>query len=550
MIQNSRSTRSLETIASESIAGANVPPAACSVSVSGHSLSFTGRNRCLNLLRRIFSIDLRTLAALRIGTGLLLLIDLYQRAGDLTAHYSDSGLMPRAVVIDKILESPWCISVHLMSGATAVEALLFAVAAVLAGCLLVGFHTRLCSVGSWFLLLSLHYRNPMVLQGGDVLLRMLLFWGMFLPLGAKLSVDSLLQPAKPTSRAMSFFSIATVAMLLQLAFMYWFSVLLKKDPVWFRDYTAVFCALSLEHFVTPLGKLLLPYHTLLNALTFGTLWLEGLGPVLALLSGLFRWPIRVTLILMFAAFHLTMGLCLELGLFSIICCVAWLAYLPGGFWDSLQRLKHYRSLTARIRVLNEHLSAKLTRQFRSYPNRGTIQAPFNYTSFLTQIIAAFFLLYVLLWNLRTINPQRYTRLLPHSADWIGFVSGVAQCWDMFAPAPLKEGGWFVMPAQLQDGSEVDLWRNGAPVNWEKPELISAMYKNDRWRKYMVVLAAAVNTDRRLYFARYLCNRWNQSHPRAKQILSMQMYLMEEDVLSDYRLSTPRPVLLWTQSSSN
>src|SRR5438067_6307914 len=66
----------------------------------------------LALVRLIFSIDLRALAALRIGVSLLLLIDLSQRAEDLIAHYSDTGLMPRAVVIDKVLESPWCISVH------------------------------------------------------------------------------------------------------------------------------------------------------------------------------------------------------------------------------------------------------------------------------------------------------------------------------------------------------------------------------------------------------------------------------------------------------
>src|SRR5207302_774947 len=191
-------------------------------------------------------------------------------------------------------------------------------------------------------LLSLHNRNPMILQGGDVLLRMLLFWGMFLPLGVRYSLDALLKPSTLAPQATRVFSVATVAMLLQVAFMYWFSVFLKTDPVWFGDYTAIYYALSLDHFVTPLGKLLLPYPTLIKGLTFATVSLEALGPVLALLAGVCKWPVRVAVILAFATFHIGMGLCLELGLFSSICCVAWLAYLPAGFWNRVGRMWHWR----------------------------------------------------------------------------------------------------------------------------------------------------------------------------------------------------------------
>src|SRR5207302_9988395 len=106
-------------------------------------------------------------------------------------------------------------------------------------------------------LLSLHNRNPMILQGGDVLLRMLLFWGMFLPLGVRYSLDALLKPSTLAPQATRVFSVATVAMLLQVAFMYWFSVFLITDPVWFGDYTAIYYALSLDHLVTPLGNSLL-----------------------------------------------------------------------------------------------------------------------------------------------------------------------------------------------------------------------------------------------------------------------------------------------------
>jgi len=58
---------------------------------------------------------------------------------------------------------------------------------------------------SWFLLISLQNRNPIVLQGGDILLRMLAFWAMFVPLNAYFSLDRALDtsgvapPRRPLS---------------------------------------------------------------------------------------------------------------------------------------------------------------------------------------------------------------------------------------------------------------------------------------------------------------------------------------------------------------
>jgi hypothetical protein len=505
--------------------------------------------RLRKVVQAIFGIDLRSLAALRIGAGLLLLVDLFLRAGDLTAHYSDNGVMPRSLVTEKVLQNPWCLSLHMMSGAAPVEGLLFGIAALCAFCFLIGFKTRLATITSWFLLLSLHNRNPMILQGGDVLLRMLLFWGMLLPLGCRWSVDHVLNgsPAPFRTRALS---VGTIAILLQIAFMYWFSVLLKTDPVWFRDYTAVYYALSLDHFSTAFGKLLLPYHRVLQWLTWSTLWLEALGPVVALLAGLLKWPFRTGIILGFCAFHLGMSLCLNLGLFSWICCTAWLVFLPSGFWDwishACSKSPSFKGRILPFLVKIQHFILTLTtwlpraRVSFSAPARLPKNRPG-----LGQTIAAFFLLYVFLWNVRTTNAKRFESILPTSLDWIGAVTGVWQMWDMFSPSPLKEDGWFVMPAQLRNGTEVDLFRNGAPVRWEKPELVSAMYPNDRWRKYMVLLGAAANTDWRPFYANYLCRRWNSVHPPAQQVKTMQIYLMEEDTLPNYEVSKPRPVLLWT-----
>ena len=49
-------------------------------------------------LRELFGIDLRTLALARIGLSFLVLLDLSLRARDLSAHYTDQGVLPRSAL--------------------------------------------------------------------------------------------------------------------------------------------------------------------------------------------------------------------------------------------------------------------------------------------------------------------------------------------------------------------------------------------------------------------------------------------------------------------
>src|SRR5262245_23063066 len=263
-------------------------------------------------LEELFGADLRSLAVLRIGLGLLILVDLAQRATDLTAHYTDFGLLPRA---DLLLVSPsrWLVSLHLVSGVWQAQALLFAVAGICALALLVGYRTRLATIASWLLFTSLNTRNPMVVLGADVLLRVVLFWAMFLPLGARYSVDRAWLGATNGSRP-RVLSAATVAYLLQIVLVYWFTALRKSDPEWRSAGTALYYALSLDHLTTPLGHALLQFPALLTALTHGVLWLEFLGPLLLFIP-FWTGPIRIAVVLAFVLMHAGIALTLRIGFF-------------------------------------------------------------------------------------------------------------------------------------------------------------------------------------------------------------------------------------------
>src|SRR5688572_18983631 len=120
-------------------------------------------------MAELFGADLRSLAAFRISLAVLILVDLYNRSADLTAHYTDLGVLPRSVGTFT-LPNGWHFSLYFLSGTPHGQAGLFLLAALFAVALLMGYRTRLVTAVSWALLVSLHVRNPLVLQGGDMLL--------------------------------------------------------------------------------------------------------------------------------------------------------------------------------------------------------------------------------------------------------------------------------------------------------------------------------------------------------------------------------------------
>src|SRR5690349_11156361 len=87
-------------------------------------------SRAATKIARIFGIDLRTLALFRVCLALIILLDLALRARDLTAHYSDYGVLPRAALLGDIgYRFP---SLHLISGSSKFEALMFVFSGVVA----------------------------------------------------------------------------------------------------------------------------------------------------------------------------------------------------------------------------------------------------------------------------------------------------------------------------------------------------------------------------------------------------------------------------------
>lgn len=470
-------------------------------------------NQLKEKLSELFGIDIRSLALFRMGLALVLISDLFVRLQDLKAHYSDEGVLPRLPLIDAFLD-PWSPSLHIISGQWQVQLIFFLLQILFAIAFLVGYHTRLATILSWFFLLSLHMRNTMILQGGDIVLKILFFWAMFLPLGACWSVDQKLKRELPPSNQIV--SAGTVALLLQVCFIYWFSALLKTDPTWRVDGTAIWYALSIEQYATPLGLQLLHYPHLLQFLTFATFYLEAFGPFFAfspIWTGVLRMATAVTFIL----FHLIgLNLTMELALFPYICAVAWIVFIPSWFWN---------------RVL------KKTKQ--SAP-----AIPWK-ASWFSNGLATFFIIYIFFWNISTLGIS--WPLLSPPPLIISSLFGVDQTWDMFAPTPLRMDGWYVIPGQLKDGTEVNIFANGRAVNWQKPASLAAVYPNDRWRSYLMNLVIEEEGEMHIpLYADYLCEQWNNNHSSDKQLLSFDIYFMSRENSLENPSAPYQKVHLWHQ----
>ena len=296
-------------------------------------------------LRRILSLDLRSLALFRIAIGTCLLFNLVHLLPEIDDFFTDRGILPRDALTSE-LGDPWGISVHLISGQWAVQLVLFLIAIVFAMGMIAGYRTRLCTAASWFLLSSMHVRNPVIGHSGDALLRVFLFWSMFAPLNGRYSLDLALNPWQPKP-PVTHMSWGSQALMLQLCFVYWFTAASKWHPIWLGEGSAIYYALNLDQFVTPLGKSLLGYPNLLRLMTRGTVALEFLGPFL-MFSPVWTGPLRLLGVLTFIGFHAALGLTMYLGTFAWVCAAGWLMFLPALVWDRLEGWTAARSLGTRI----------------------------------------------------------------------------------------------------------------------------------------------------------------------------------------------------------
>jgi hypothetical protein len=148
--------------------------------------------------------------------------------------------------------------------------------------MLVGYRTRVGTIGYWVLLVSMYNRNPALIFAADDVLCTLMFWVMFLPWGA---CDSFYSPLNTYQLQLpeTVISSATFALMCKQYFIYIFSGAIKtKSPIWV-DGSALYYALSFDQYLTHFGYFLLNFQPILKVFTQITLVLEWIGPLTILI---------------------------------------------------------------------------------------------------------------------------------------------------------------------------------------------------------------------------------------------------------------------------
>lgn len=484
--------------------------------------------------RQVVELDLRSLATLRFCYGILLFLDALSRRSDLWAHYSDFGVLPRKDLIELAWQQNW-FSLHMASGSAGWLNLLFLIQALAAVALMVGWNTRLATFLSWLLLISVHSRNPIVLNGGDIYLRVILFWMLFLPWGQTWSLDARagrtdrrwwMPPLTDDGKGVR--SFASVAVTLQICMVYWFAAIPKTDPSWTADYSATQLALCLDQFLTPVGYYFRETFTdWLPLFTMLVIMWEFWGPFL-LLFPFDRGQTRCLAILGFVGMHAGFGATMELGIFAWISALSQTVLLPSWFWD--------RPARRLVTKLDQHAANKWEEPV-PYSEEPALQW------FPREVAFYALLFYLLVWNLGNENCTPKLRL-PSNALWLGHALRLDQRWNMFSPGPLTEDGWYVIEAQRRDGTTLDLFRNGEPVVWEKPQDVANTYPNQRWRKYMMNLWAADHQKYRLPYGRYLSRLWNRNGRGPREVSQFKIYFMLERTNLDGTEEKPEKVMTW------
>lgn len=568
-------------------------------------------------LDMMFSVDLRSLALFRVLLGSVLFVDLCRRTVDLRTFYTDVGVMPRDWLL--AVNGLWRITVHTANGETWFVAALFAVEMLAALAIAIGWRTRTALVIAFLLNASLLNRNPMVLLGGDILLTCLLFWAIFLPVAARVSLDAALSSTPPPADNQHR-SWASAGVLLQVMSVYFFSAILKSGADWHNG-TAVYYALSIDGYATRLGQWLNGFPPLTTALTHWVYWLELLGPIVVFVP-LFSRTLRFLVMAQLMVMHIGFIFCLELGPFPYISLTSLTTFAGGWIWNALgdgQARRNARRGPQTLRIFYDRdcgfclKSVLILKQFLllgraevapaqdtprakkllednyswviidhddrahlKWPafvillRRSPLFAPFGWlvsgqwavtpgnavydfvgrnrggfgkasgallpfhdrpfeTGPVAQFVAGFALVVLGTWNFCTLHwlPEKlYAFLTPPLR-----ATRLDQYWDMFAPFPSREDGWFVIAAQLRDGSELDLLHpERVGVRYDKPAHVSEEWPNIRWHKYLERIWSAQFANNRLHFGRYLCRDWNTTHSGEQQLDTFKIiYMLEKSV---------------------
>jgi hypothetical protein len=190
--------------------------------------------------------------------------------------------------------------------------------------LMLGFLTRLSATGVFLTLVTLHHRNPLVLNSGDTFLRIASFFIIFSNAGVVFSVDRLIACAQGRTQGAPP-AVAPWAMRLiqvQLACVYLDAFLWKTMGSMWLDGTAVYYTSRLMEFWRFPVPYVFEHMWSIKLWTWGTLWIELALGTLVWVKEFKYWVLLLGLLL-----HLGVGYSMNIPLFGLIMVSAYATFV-------------------------------------------------------------------------------------------------------------------------------------------------------------------------------------------------------------------------------
>jgi hypothetical protein len=432
---------------------------------------------------RAFSLDVRSLALFRAALGAVVCADALLRTRDFRLMFAPDGLFP----LDALrlhYGDRWAWSLAFLIDAEWWGAVVLALEGIAGACLCAGVSTRLASIAAWVAVVSVVRRTAPATNAGDIWLCCLLWWGMFLPLGAVWSIDAW-RRGRPLNEDHRICSVPSAALVLQVAAVYLGAGLSKWNAAWLSG-DAVSFALSVHDHGTHLGSLVAATPWLSGPLTRAVMPLELLGPVLLVAAPLPR--IRLALVIIFVLFHVAIAVLMSVGLFAYVGMAAWLAVLPSCVWS--------------------HDPAPAVDE--SHARRASAA---DWLCIAGLAVAAMSFLHITAYGSERPFPAPLRALVR--------LTCLDQDWGMFGDVP-RQSQWVYGRAELADGSVVDLLRDGRPLEPVLPTGGFTTLPHHRWHKLFWELPRPPQRVFSPSIASALVRDWNRRQPSARQVTSLEI----------------------------
>jgi len=438
-------------------------------------------------IARRLSIDKRALAVFRISLGFVVLYDLLTRSSDFVAFYTNEGVLPPSYLSSDPLSS---LSIHFVSGEVWFQALIFVVTGIFALLLVVGYRTRLAVFVSFVLVSSLQEYNPFILNSGDILLRWYLFFGIFLPLGARWSLDSLKYGMPETQRVEN---IASGSVLLYAVMIYTANGLSKLGSDAWMSGEAVVNVLNTDKYTVLLGNHIGGLTELL--VFFNWTWLALL--VASVFLVLLTWWLRFFLVGAFIAAHTGMFLTMQLGVFPLIAVTVLTLFLPPVFWD------RFESLTRRFEV-GDGRARRVRKLLWADSEPITPERLRSIVANVAPVFVGIILVTGVMWQAEYLGYGNVPEEIEDATQ------PARESWTLFAPNPPSSDNWYLAPATLESGRTVDLLHL-SDEELDRPPDAGGSYPNTRWRKYLTHSWFEDSHERAERLAVFLCQRGSKQY---------------------------------------